>query len=413
MTRDPVARFIGLRYLLSRREEGFFSLVSVFSFAAMALGVAALIVVLSVMNGFDREIKRRILDLVPHVAAAYPPGAAPEEIDREHLAAIPGVRRVDPWVEGSAMLAANGVRRGVALQGIDPAGAWGQTLARHLVAGRPEELRPGRYGVVLGAVLARRLGVEPGEAVLVSLPRLLRTPAGVLPRVKRLRVVGIFEVGAQVDAQVALLHGEDARRLLGDAGAVGWRLELADPFRPEAVTAAVRAATAGRLAVVGWQEQLASLFAAIRMEKTVVALLLGIVIAVAGFAIVASLVLLVADKRRDIAVLRAMGATPATVARIFRTQGLAAGGTGVALGVTLGSLVALEVGRLLALIEEVLGWRLFDPEVYFITELPSEIRLGDLLAVAGAGLLVSLFATLYPARRAAAVSPAEALRHDR
>ncbi|GIX29609.1 MAG: hypothetical protein KatS3mg124_0081 [Porticoccaceae bacterium] len=165
--------------------------------------------------------------------------------------------------------------------------------------------------------------------------------------------------------------------------------------------------------MVGWQEQLASLFAAIRMEKTVVALLLGIVIAVAGFAIVASLVLLVADKRRDIAVLRAMGATPATVARIFRTQGLAAGGTGVALGVTLGSLVALEVGRLLALIEEVLGWRLFDPEVYFITELPSEIRLGDLLAVAGAGLLVSLFATLYPARRAAAVSPAEALRHDR
>ncbi len=416
---NPLARFIGLRYVRSRQEEGFFSLVSLFSFAAMTLGVMALIVVLSVMNGFDREIKTRLLNVVPHVSIGF---RQPEEavVSRwetraDQLRRHPDVRSVAPYVEGEGMLSVAGELQGISLQGIDPAaGGIAELLRGHMLGGSLDALEEGEYGVVLGSLLARSLRVTRGDDVLLTLPLMTPTPVGIFPRVKRLQVVGIFQVGAQVDQGVALVHIGDARTLfrLG-AGHSGLRLTLEDPFALESTVAAAREAFPDAEArVETWQESMGALFAAIRMEKTVVGLLLAIIIAVAGFNIVASLVLMVANKRKDIAVLRAMGATSSTVTGIFRVQGAATGIAGVALGVLLGCLVAWQLGEIVQLVEQWIGITIFDPEVYFISQMPSRLYWRDVVVIATLGILISLVATLYPAYRAGRVSPAEALRYD-
>ena len=404
--------FIGLRYVRSKQEEGFFSLISIFSFAAMCLGVAALIIVLSVMNGFDREIKERILDVVPHVTV-IPEGPGAVSLDSRRLASLPGVQTVSPYVDGQGMLSAGGYLEGVSVQGIDPEGKSAfSPLAEKMIAGNLERLRPGDYGVVLGSLLARSLGVMTGDQVLLTLPQLTITPVGAFPRVKHLRVVGIFQVGAQVDSGIALVHVDDAARLYRTGGHEGIRLTVANPFDLSGIIGATRGEAGEEVRVATWQEEMSALFAAIRMEKTVVGLLLAVIIAVAGFNIVASLVLMVAAKRRDIAVLKAMGAESGTVTGIFRVQGGAAGFSGVALGTAAGCLIAWQLGDIVAALESLFGVSVFDPQVYFISRLPTDIRLTDVLVVAGLGLAVSLVATLYPAYRAGQISPAEILRYE-
>ncbi|MCK9503572.1 MAG: lipoprotein-releasing ABC transporter permease subunit [Porticoccaceae bacterium] len=409
--------FIGLRYVRSRKEEGFFSLVSVFSFAAMTLGVAALIIVLSVMNGFDREIKERILNVVPHITLTFAKPRADWQGGEKAIDGLAGVVDISPFVDGQAMLSAQGQLQGISLQGIDPGGGGiVETLRENMLSGSLDNLRPGDYGVVLGSLLARSLNVVSGDEVLLTLPQMTLTPVGVFPRVKNLRVVGVYQVGAQVDTGIALVHVADAQKLLRlGNGYEGLRISVADPFNLNdqvAALATVADSPGEGGTITTWQQAMKTLFAAIKMEKTVVGLLLCVIIAVAGFNIVASLVLMVASKRKDIAVLRAMGATSATVTGIFRVQGTVAGISGVALGVVAGCLIAWKLGVIVNAIEKLIGKTLFDPEVYFISQLPSVLLWQDVAIIAGFGVLISILATLYPAYRAGQVSPSEVLRYE-
>jgi lipoprotein-releasing system permease protein len=411
---NPLPWFIGLRYVRSRQEEGFFSLVSIFSFAAMTLGVAALIIVLSVMNGFDREIKQRILNVVPHISLTYGSGDNEPAADLAAIAALPEVVAASTYVDGQGMLSARGLLQGVSVQGLDPGTAGPQAVLRnHMLAGSLDALVPGGYGVVIGSSLARSLDVITGDEVLLTLPQMTLTPVGVFPRVKRLQVVGIYQVGAQVDSGIAMVHIADAQKLYRLGTRVnGIRVSVADPFAIAGVQGELAARFAGRGEVSTWQQAMKTLFAAIKMEKTVVGLLLTVIIAVAGFNIVASLVLMVANKRKDIAVLRAMGASSGTITGIFTVQGGVAGLAGVALGVAGGCLIAWQLGEIVSGIEGLLGMTIFDPEVYFISQLPSDLRWPDVALIATVGVVISFLATLYPAWRAGQVSPAEVLRYE-
>lgn len=406
--------FIGLRFVRSKHSEGFFSLVSLLSFGAMTLGVMALIVVLSVMNGFDREIKSRILNVVPHVTLEHATPLASWREDFGEVLADKAVTGASPYVEAQAMLSSAGGMEGVSLQGIDPLDTPVLSLLEdNLLAGNFSALAAGEYGVVLGSMLARHLRVMTGDDVLVTLPEMTVTPVGVFPRVKRLKVVAVYQVGAQVDSGIAFVHIADAQRLLRTGEDVhGLRLSLVDPFAVEGVLPRIRDRAPQGAVVTSWHESLRSLFDAIQMEKTVVGVLLTVIIAVAAFNIVASLVLMVADKRKDIAVLRAMGATGRVVSAIFRVQGASVGLSGVALGVLTGCLLAWQLGTIVAFVERLFGVAIFDPEIYFISQLPSDLQWPDVAIVATIGTVISLLATLYPAWRAGQVSPAEILRYE-
>ncbi len=404
--------FIGLRYILSKRREGFVSFVSLFSFCAMALGVMALIVVMSVMNGFDREIKTRILNIIPHITLHHARGLEDWAHWANKVAQLPGVSAVTPFVDGSAMLTFGDRFQGVSLQGIDPAlPQEAMPLSEHLIFGDLGQLQPGSFGVVLGSMLAQSLGVITGDTLLLTLPQVTVTPVGIFPRVKRVTVVGVFQVGAQVDEGIAFIHIADARKLLRLGDRVrGLRVILADPFANTAL--AVRAQLPQQIEMSTWQESMGSLFRAIRMEKMVVGLLLMVIVGVAAFNIVASLVLMVNDKRKDIAVLRTMGADAATITAIFRIQGGVVGMMGVVTGVLVGCVVAINIGAIVAALENLFGFYLFDPGMYFIRRLPSQLLWQDVVLIATAGVVLSLLATLYPASRAGQVQPAEALRYD-
>lgn len=405
--------FIGLRYTRSKRREGFVSFISGFSLFAMALGVMALIVVLSVMNGFDAEIKQRLLRVVPHITAESPEPISARQIrdlEQRLLADDSKVAAVVPMVQNYAMLSHGAEQAGVMVQGIDTSWPTAQLVKDSMVAGHIEQLEPGEFGIVLGSQVARRLGLFVGDRVQLTLPDVNITPAGVFPRLKRFVVVGVFKVGAQIDASAGFIHHQDARKLLrlGDRYQ-GVQLQMhnaydADQWILNQPTSDWRWHS--------WSEKMGTLFQAMRMEKMVVSLLLSVIIAVAAFNIVASLVLMVADKRKDIAVVRALGASSAMVTSIFVVQGMAVGIMGIVLGTVLGLLLAYSIGDLVAAFETLTGLYLFDPSVYLISALPSKILFADVATVIGCAMVISLLATLYPAWRAGQVLPAEALRYD-
>ncbi|MDG1814395.1 MAG: lipoprotein-releasing ABC transporter permease subunit [Porticoccaceae bacterium] len=407
--------FIGLRYTRSKRREGFVSFISGFSLCAMALGVMALIVVLSVMNGFDREIKNRLLRVVPHITVVRAQGFSADDIDtlRPQIMAHTNIRSVVPMVQSFAMLSHEAEQSGVMLQGVDPQWATLDMVKEHMISGYLEHLQPGEFGVVLGSQVARRLNVFVGDRVQVTMPDITVTPAGIFPRIKALRVTGIFEVGAQVDSSVAFVHQQDARKLLRLGNSFqGMQLQLEDAYVADQWIAEVGETVLPGLAWRSWTHSMGTLFQAMRMEKVVVSLLLSVIIAVAAFNIVASLVLMVADKRRDIAVVRTMGATSSLVMGIFVVQGMTVGTMGIVAGTLLGCLLAYFIGDVVGLIERVAGIYLFDPSVYLISALPSRILLADVVTVVGSAFMISFLATLYPAWRAGQVLPAEALRYD-
>ena len=405
--------FIGLRYTRSKRREGFVSFISGFSLFAMALGVMALIVVLSVMNGFDAEIKQRLLRVVPHITAVSPePISAPQIADLEqHLANDSAVAAVVPMVQSYAMLSYAGQQVGVMVQGIDASWPTVQLVKEHMIAGHIAQLAPGEFGIVLGSQVARKLDLFVGDRVQLTLPEVNITPAGVFPRIKRFVVVGVFKVGAQVDASVSFIHQQDARKLLrlGD-NYQGVQLQMHNAYAADQWVLKNQQLFDWRWRP--WSQQMGTLFQAMRMEKMVVSLLLSVIIAVAAFNIIASLVLMVADKRKDIAVVRALGASSAMVTQIFVVQGMAVGMMGIMVGTVLGLLLAYSIGDLVAAFETITGLYLFDPSVYLISSLPSKILLADVTTVIGCALVISLLATLYPAWRAGQVLPAEALRYD-
>jgi|TARA_B110000879_G_scaffold151074_1_gene195673 lipoprotein-releasing system permease protein len=416
--------FIGLRYTRSKRSEGFVSFISGFSLCAMALGVTALIVVLSVMNGFDREIKSRLLKVVPHITLTSPQGFNPTQIadlqeSLKSTAADQQVLSVVPILQSFVMISHGDQQTGVVLQGIDPQLSVAEKLADNMLSGHVEQLSEGQFGIILGSQLARKLDVFVGDKLQLTLPKVTVTPAGVFPRIKRVRVVGIFQVGAQVDASVAFIHHRDGQKLLqmGDRYQ-GVQIELADAFAADSWLLQqqgklqTKTLPADSLQWRTWMDDMGSLFQAMRMEKVIVSLLLSVIIAVAAFNIVASLVLMVSDKRKDIAVVRTLGASSSTVIKIFIIQGLAVGALGIISGTLLGCLLAYFIGDIVAAIESLSGFYMFDPSVYLISALPSRILVGDVLTVVGGAFIISFLATLYPAWRAGKVLPAEALRYD-
>jgi len=406
--------FIGLRYSFSRQRNRFTALVSLVSMLGMVIGVASLIVVLSVMNGFAGELRGRILALVPHGYLVFdnPQAAAGWERLAGRVAADPAVLGVAPYIREKALLGAGRGQRGVQLTGIDIAREAGVSrMPGTLVAGHLDALDEAPFRVVLGATLARMLGVGVGDTVRVTLPRFTATPLGLFPRSRRLEVVGLFRVGAEQDAELAYVSLDTASRLLGGDGApTGLKLRTADLFEAPATLERLAATLPHGVRAVPWSDTQGSLFRAVRMEKLTVSLLLLSVVAVAAFNIVATLVMSVAEKREDIAVLRTLGADPPAILRLFVIHGAALACLGVAVGAALGVVLALSVDRIAAGLEGLLQARLFDPAVYFITGLPAELRWSDVAAVVAASLVLGLVATLYPAWRASQVAPAEALR---
>ena len=405
--------FIGLRYIRSKRENGFVSFVSALSFGAMALGVMALIVVLSVMNGFDREIKERILNVTPHAVIEFPAGFSDWKVVAGQVLEVSGVEAAAPYTDGFGMLTSHRASQSLQITGIDPQyEAQVTRVGDYLVEGSFDHLKPGEFGVVIGSLAARNLGVSVGDTVQLTLPDYAITLAGVFARSKKLRVVGIFQVGAQVDENLAFLHLADAGRLYRTPGNVtGLRLKTSQPFHLEPLAEELQSRLDPALHFQSWDQSLETLFRAMKMEKVVVSMLLAVIIGVAAFNIVANLVLMVVDKRQEIAVLRTLGCGSFAVMAIFMVQGIIVGLFGIAIGSVLGILLALAIGDIVAFLEQLFGFYIFDPSVYFISHLPSQVRAEDVLGVVGFAALLSVLATFYPSWRAGKVQPAEALSY--
>jgi lipoprotein-releasing system permease protein len=412
----PISLFLALRYVKAKRRNHMISFISLVSILGLVLGVAVLIVVLSVMNGFARELQVRILGLVPH-GVIY--GRAPLT-DWQDLAAqlkqMEDVQGVAPITELQGMLTHQGAVAGVMVSGIDPALEGSVSiLPRFMRAGQLSDLHAGEFGIIIGAQLAQQFDVNVGDSLMLVLPEASVSPAGVLPRFKRFRVQGVFEVGAELDGLMVYVHWQDAARLARHADAVaGLRIQFTDlfdaPHRVRELVDALSMRNDQAFYASDWTRTQGSLFQAIKMEKTMIALLLTLIMAVAAFNIVSSLVMLVNDKKGDIAVLRTLGASPQWIGRVFLFQGMIIGTVGTFFGVVLGVVLALTISDVMAWFEATFGTQLFS--AYFINYLPSELQLEDVVLITVAALSLSFLATIYPSRKAALTPPAEALRYD-
>ncbi|WP_257283032.1 lipoprotein-releasing ABC transporter permease subunit [Endozoicomonas sp. SESOKO1] len=411
----PLPFFIGLRYTRAKRKNHFISFISGTSMVGLTLGVSVLIIVLSVMNGFDRELKQRVLGMVPHATITAAGGGI--EDWQVLVTTIPekeGIEAAAPFVDAQGMLTNGDQVRGTLVYGIDPEYERKVSIiADHMKQGALEDLQPGEFGILLGEILANYLGVSVGDKVTMVLPEASVNLAGVLPRLKRFTVVGTFSVGADVDGNLAYAHREDLARFLRvPEGVTGIRLKMADLFAAPKLAWDVAVTLPGRYYVQDWTRTHGRLFQAIQMEKTMVGLLLTLIVAVAAFNIVSTLVMVVTDKQGDIAILRTFGATPKMIMGIFMVQGSLIGVIGTLLGVALGIAGALNVSEIVGALEKLLGIHFLSPDVYFISYLPSELIWQDVAVISVSGLLMSFLATLYPAWRASRTQPAEALRYE-
>ncbi len=408
----PLSLFMGLRYTRARRRNHVISFMSLSSMIGLMLGVGVLITVLSVMNGFDRELRQRILGMVSHAVVTAPTPLSQWPGLVALAEATPGVKAAAPLTQVQGMLTANGRVSGVMVSGIVPEQERKVSLLpTSMAVGRLEDLAPQAFGIVLGRQLADSLGVQQGDALTLVLPEASLTAAGIIPRFKRFTVVGIFQVGAEVDALLAYVHLEDAALLLRTPGrAQSIRLSVDDLFQARATTERVLNQLPAGFYGQDWTFTQGTLFNAIQMEKAMMSLLLLLIVAVAAFNIVSSLVMVVNDKRADIAILRTLGASPGLVQRIFLVQGMTIGIGGTLAGIALGITLSLSVTDIVRGIEWMTGEALFD--AYFINYLPSYLRWQDVLWVGAAGFIMSLLATIYPARQAGRVQPAEALRYE-
>ncbi|MGR3985054.1 MAG: lipoprotein-releasing ABC transporter permease subunit [Gammaproteobacteria bacterium] len=413
----PLALFIGLRYTRARRRNHFISFISTTSMAGVALGVWALITVMSVMNGFHTDLRERILFVVSHVTVSGHGGQLADwrGLSRR-VAAHSQVRAQAPYIIGQGMLTRGGNALGVLIRGIAPhkERAVSEVLD-HIVDGNAE-IAPGEFGIILGASLARALGAGVGDKVTLVSPKGRVTPAGLLPRLKRFRVAGLFRIDMhQYDSGIALIHIEDAARLFGsggNGGVSGLRLKLGDVDRAPLVRRQLAAELGGAYRVRDWSMEHANFFRALEIEKRVVFIVLLLIIAVAAFNIVSTLVMAVADKQADIAILRTLGLSPAGVMKVFMVQGAVIGITGTALGGAFGVLTALNIETIIPALEEFFNTELFPVDVYVITDFPAQMRWSDVSRIVVAALSMSFLATLYPAWRASRVAPAEALRYE-
>lgn len=414
--RNPYELFTGLRYTRAKRRNRFVSFISLASMLGIAIGVMALITVLSVMNGFERELRTRILGMAAHATiSAYEGGLENWPDVAEQAAAHPEIEALAPYIEGEGMVRVAGELSGTLLRGIEPDHeAKVSQIAQHMKAGALSDLKPGAYNIVLGRELAQSLGALVGDKVDLMIPQASVTPAGVLPRFRRFTVVGIFQVGMyEFDRGLVLVHLQDAQALLRmDARVTGVRLKLHDLFQAPRVARELADQLPGLYFVSDWTRHHANFFRAVKTEKMVMFIILSLIVGVAAFNIVSTLVMVVQDKQSDIAILRTLGAAPRSIMAIFMVQGSVIGIVGTLLGVASGVLLALNVETLVPLLEAAMGQQFLSPDVYYISDLPSELKTSDVIKIALLSLSLGLLSTLYPAFRASRVVPAEALRYE-
>ncbi|NDI26671.1 MAG: lipoprotein-releasing ABC transporter permease subunit [Burkholderiaceae bacterium] len=420
MWKIPIELEIGLKYTRSRRRkavgqrDGFLSFISGISMAGIALGVAALIVVLSVMNGFQKEVRDRMLSVLSHIEITSPNGLSDWEPIAETLAKQAHVLGVAPMVSSQGLLSLAESMRGVVLRGVDPA-LEGRVsdLPKQLIVGSISDLKPGQFGVVLGTQLAGTLGVRVGDRVNLLVPEGDLTPAGMMPRMRALQVVGMVDSGHyEYDSTLAVMHWKDAAALLRMTDPTGLRVKVDDMQKAPEIAVRLAQVVPQALWVSDWSRSNRNWFAAVQTEKKMMFIILTLIIAVAAFNLVSTLVMTVTDKQADIAILRTMGASAGLVQRIFLVQGLAIGLLGSLLGVGFGLLIALNIDVIVPFIETLFRVQFLPRDIYFISQLPSDVRLDDVLKVGIMAFVLSILATIYPSRRAAQVKPAEALRYE-
>ena len=408
----PVA--IGLRYLRAKRRNGFISFISMASILGIALGVMVLITTLAVMSGFQKEIRDRLLQMSAHatVSADGEPMA-----NWQHAIDVatkdPRVAGAAPYIEIQGML--SGLRvQGAIIQGVDPAQeSKVSVLAEKMTKGKLDSLQPGEFNMVVGKELAIWLGVDVGDSVVATLAEVQGTPMGAMPRVKRFKVSGIFEAGSnEVDRGVAFTNMQDMERVLRMDGVTGVRLKMHDMDQAYTVARDLAVNLNGYYRVSDWTQENANLYHSLRMEKTVMGILLSLIVAMGAFNLVSSQVMLVTDKQADIAILRTLGLTPGGVMQVFMVQGTLIGVFGTIVGVISGITLTLNLERILGLIETIFNIKLLPEDVYYITGLPTDMQTADIVVITVVALLMSFAATLYPAWRAARTQPAEALRYE-
>ena len=408
---------IGTRYLRSTHRRGFVSFVALMSVCGLTLGVATLIVVLSVMNGFERELRTRILAVTAHATLVGLNGTLGNWRElQQQVRRQSGVRAAVPYIESQAMLASGPHTAGAKVRGVLPEEERAATgLAQRVIAGSLDELRAGAYGTILGSALARELNVRLGDTVVLIAPEGSATPTGVVPRMRRFRVVGLFNSGMyEFDRGLALVHLSDAARLFQTGTAVtGLRLAFSDPLRAPALVSRVARALGGPgFYVTDWTQDHANFFRSIQITKSMLFMILLMLVAVAAFNIVATLVMIVKDKQTDIAILRALGAAPRNVLLTFAVQGVLIGLAGTLAGAALGTLLARNLETLVAGLERLLGTQFLDARVYYMSDLPAYVEGMDVFKVCAVAFVLCALATIYPAWRAARTAPAEALRHE-
>ena len=412
----PYELYIGLRYTRAKRRNHFISFISLISMLGVALGVAALIVVLSVMNGFQDELRSRILGVAAHIEISGFDNTLGDwqKVSAESLK-TPEVEAAAPYVMGQGLLAYDQAVQGAVVRGIVPTLENGVTdVGRKMRVGSLSALRPGEWGIVLGAELARTLAVGLGDKVTVITPQGQITPAGMVPRLKQFTVVGIFQVGMfEYDSGLALIDLQDAQKLFRTGDHVsGVRLKLDDLYRAPAVARNLSKTLVGDYDIRDWTQSHVNFFRAVQMEKRVMFIILLLIVAVAAFNIVSTLVMVVTDKQPDIAILRTLGASPASIMKIFMVQGAIIGFIGTGLGLLSGVVLALNIGTVVPFIENIVGMKFLSADVYQISELPSKLEWSDVWVIGLVALVLSWLATLYPSWRASRTNPAEALRYE-
>lgn len=412
---NSLSLLVGVRYTRARSRNQFISFISLISLLGMILGVFALVVVMSVMNGFEAELRDRILSVVPHGFIEGPrEGLSDWQALSSELDSSESVKAVAPYINSIVMLSRGGQNHPAQLTAVSPSQERAVSeLANRMVAGDFDDLKPGEYGVVIGEMLARRVGVYYGDRFSILVPKVTVTPFGIFPRSKTFKVVGVFRSASQLDSDALFIHLQDGQKLfqLGER-VEGLRVQLNDLFdAPVVVPQLVNNFPEGSQAKP-WSETQGSLFKAVKMEKTMVSLLLLAIVAIAAFNIISILTMMVSDKRSAIAVLRTMGASPATIMRIFIIQGMTIGLVGILVGIALGIPVVLNLTEIIMAVEKFFGGQLFNPQVYYISQVPTLLKMDDLLLIVGAGIVLSILATLYPAYRASKIEPAEVLRYE-
>lgn len=412
----PVSLFIGLRYTRSKRNNHFISFISGISTVGIALGVIVLIAVLSVMNGFHKEVRERILGMASHGdISAYKGNLSDWQGALEQVKQHPRVLGAAPYIENQAMLSHRKKVTGAVIRGILPdMEPEVVDVAQHIKKGSLDKLTDGGYGIVLGAELANVLDVGINDRVTMVVPKLTVSITGTVPRLKRFTVVGIFEVGmGEYDRGVAMIHMADAARLnrMGE-DVTGVRMRLDDVWAARHVSMEVAQSLNGYFRVLNWTDYHRNFFAALEMEKRMMSLLLFFIVVIAAFNIVSTLVMMVVDKQSDIAILKTFGASPGMIMRIFIVQGATLGAIGTVVGVILGVLLALNIESTVATVEQWFGIQFIDPSVYYISKLPSDVQVGDVVAVGLGSFILALLMTIPPAIRALKTQPAEALRYE-